>query len=152
MTDLSVWQKSPESIENREISAASPFSFWVIEPKEKRVLGGIFKKVNSGEEKVIRATSFVMKLIVKSFNFEKLTKLRKKKDICTIQDFAKSLRNNCEEFFYQNWRSIVSETGIGSLSHLTSNHIATIVNDFWPLYLFSKAFSVYVKCRAGSKS
>ena len=50
-----------------------------MEPKEKRVLGGIFKKVNSGEEKVIRATSFVMKLIVKSFNFEKLTKLRKKK-------------------------------------------------------------------------
>ena len=99
MTDLSVWQKSPESIENREISADSPFSFWVMEPKEKRVLGGIFKKVNSGEEKVIRATSFVMKSIVKSFNFEKLAKLRKKKTFAQFKILQNLWETIVKNFF-----------------------------------------------------
>ena len=36
------------------------------------------EKVNFGEEKVIRATSLASKLIIKSFNFEKLAKTRGK--------------------------------------------------------------------------
>ena len=99
MTDLSVWQKSPESIETREISADSPFSFWVIEPKEKRVLGGIFKKVSSGEEKVIRATFFVMKSIVKSFNFEKLAKIRKKKTFAQFKILQNLWETTVKNFF-----------------------------------------------------
>ena len=40
---------------------------------------------NSAEVKVIRATSFGKKLIVKSFNFEKLVKIYEKKISSSIE-------------------------------------------------------------------
>ena len=44
MSDLSVWQKSPELIVNLRISADTAFSFWAIESKRKRGFGGISRK------------------------------------------------------------------------------------------------------------
>ena len=70
-------------------------SFWAIESKRKRRIGGVsgkvnfelwshnenaelakfLEKVNSSQEKMTKATSFEKKSSVKSFNFEKLTKI-----------------------------------------------------------------------------
>ena len=44
MSDLSVWQKSPDLIENLKISADSAFSFWAIEPKLKGGIGRVSRK------------------------------------------------------------------------------------------------------------
>ena len=39
------------------------------------------EKINSGQEKVSRAISFLMKLIVKPFNLEKIVKIREKRGL-----------------------------------------------------------------------
>ena len=44
MSDLSVWQKSPDLIVNLKISADFMFSFWAIDPKRKHGICGIYGK------------------------------------------------------------------------------------------------------------
>ena len=44
MSNLAVWSKSLELIENVGISADSTFLFWAIEPKRKRGIDGMFGK------------------------------------------------------------------------------------------------------------
>ena len=56
--------------------ADSAFSFWAIEPKRKRGIGGIGGEGElNPKEKMSRATSFEKKLILKSFSIENLTKI-----------------------------------------------------------------------------
>ena len=49
-------------------------------PLKSDLSAEFLEKANSGEKKVVRATLFVKKSTLKSFNYEKLSKLREKRD------------------------------------------------------------------------
>ena len=63
-------------------------------PLKSDLFAEFLEKVNFGEEKVIRATSFVKKSIAMSFNLEKLAKLRGKRDLLKHQRW--SIQKSCK--------------------------------------------------------
>ena len=65
MSDLSVWQKSPDLIVNLKISADFTFSFWAIDPKRKHGICGIY-----GKEQFCRTESDQSKFFCKEIDCE----------------------------------------------------------------------------------
>ena len=64
-------------IENLKVSADSAFSFWVIESKRKRRIGGVSRK-NHFRRKESDQSHFFWKKS-KLFNFEDLAKIKEKR-------------------------------------------------------------------------
>ena len=129
-------------IKNLKVSTDSAFSFWGIESKWKRGIGGISRKGQFWRRKSDQSTSFGRKSIVKSFNFENLAKIRERRDFLKHQRWLITRILGTVLFWQKNILSVILSK-VYEISSVRSCSLMQISGTDWKTKNF-REFCVFV--------